>query len=159
MSDYLQRLRGILGHELPDDFIPDNWHTWYEVVQSSAQKYPERPGVANALELLGDACSSHATDFEEAIYKWDTHSMADLLEKIRLYKTARYFVESHSDGILSDIDWSQVPRAYNEKDDRLALYDVWTIDEAGMCLVGPEADQLIVHIDELLNRPPQRSGP
>lgn len=150
MPDSLQRLRGILGHKLPQDFAPDNWGAWYEVVRSAANEYPPSPGVANVMELFKNACSRYAAVVEEAVYKWDTRRIEDFLERVRLYSRARQFIEGNLDEILADIDWTRVPRADNPKWDLLGDQSALTIDEAGKCLTGLEAPE-IIHIDQLLD--------
>ena len=91
---------------------------------------------------------------EEAIYRWDTRHVEDLRETVLRYNTAKRFIEDRLSQILCDIDWRKVPRASNEKDHQLVQYNVLTIDQAGMCLMGPDADE-IVHLDSLLGRPNQ----
>lgn len=155
MPDPLQRLRGILGHRLPEEFELDNWDLWHEVVRSAAEKHPPRYRGASVVELFKEACSLYTSGLEESIYCWDTRRIEDLLTNVRQYARARQFVEVHLDEIRADIDWARVPRAENEKWDQLAGHGALTIDDAGMCLMRPEADQ-IIHLDSLLGRPSHR---
>ena len=92
MSEPLRRLRGILGHKLPEEFEPDNWDSCLNIVQSATEKHKPFPGAANVMDLFKEACSIHASNLEEAIYGWNTHNVEDLLENVKKFKRAQQFI-------------------------------------------------------------------